>query len=575
MLRTRLLIVPALAFTVAMTPAVPAATIHVDVNCPGPGDGSIGDPYCSIQTAIDNALDTDEIVVADGTYTGPGNRDLDFGGKLITLRSENGPVNCIIDSEGSAQDQHRGFFFHSGETSAAVLDGFTIRGGRMGSGQECLLAVGGGIRCVDSSPTIINCIITGNRASSFCSGVGAGIHSLGGSPTIINCTFINNRAFGLESGAAGGGIFCGTGSPLIANCTFIGNTALTGEGVASGGALFTSTGNAIVVNCTFSANSSDTGGGMKNLNSSPTVINCAFSENIASSCCGDSGGGMHNSHDSSAVVINSILWNNSPDQLLDAFGAATTVTYSNVQGGWSGAGLNNIDADPLFVLPGNCCIPHDGPGCDDPGCQALVCGACPFCCAVPWAQFCVDLAADLCGDLCFSRRLSPGSPCIDAGDNTAVPADITTDLDGNPRFVDDPDTVDSGMGDPPIVDMGAYEFQGPPCPGDLDGDGNVFVTDLLLLLMDFGSCNGSPADLDGDGCVTVADLLTLLGTWGPCPGSPCVWDVNGDGTVDPTDLRLVLGNLGPCEGCPEDVNGDGVVNGQDAAAVATHFGPCP
>ena len=91
MLRTRLLIVPALAFTVAMTPAVPAATIHVDVNCPGSGDGSIGDPYCSIQTAIDNALDTDEIVVADGTYTGPGNRDLDFGGKLITLRRRNGP----------------------------------------------------------------------------------------------------------------------------------------------------------------------------------------------------------------------------------------------------------------------------------------------------------------------------------------------------------------------------------------------------------------------------------------------------------------------------------------------------
>ena len=113
------------------------------------------------------------------------------------------------------------------------------------------------------------------------------------------------------------------------------------------------------------------------------------------------------------------------------------------------------------------------------------------------------------------------------------------------------------------------------CPWDLDGDGNVFVTDLLLLLMDFGSCEGSPADFDGDGCVTVLDLLTLLGNWGPCPGSPCIWDVNGDGTVDQTDLRLVLGNFGPCNGCPEDVNGDGVVNGQDAAAVATHFGPCP
>ena len=79
-------------------------------------------------------------------------------------------------------------------------------------------------------------------------------------------------------------------------------------------------------------------------------------------------------------------------------------------------------------------------------------------------------------------RLQPGSPCIDAGDNTAVPKGIDTDLDGNPRFVDDPNIPDTGNpGAPgPIVDMGAYEFQ-LPCPWDLDGDGNVFVTDLLLL----------------------------------------------------------------------------------------------
>ncbi len=118
----------------------------------------------------------------------------------------------------------------------------------------------------------------------------------------------------------------------------------------------------------------------------------------------------------------------------------------------------------------------------------------------------------------------------------------------------------------------------PPCPWDLDGDGNVFVADLLLLLMDFGSCDGSPADFDGDGCVTVLDLLTLLLHFGPCPDGGCPWDVNGDGTVDHTDLWQVLGNLGPCDtpaACPEDVNGDGVVNIHDAVAVITHFGPCP
>ncbi len=46
--------------------------------------------------------------------------------------------------------------------------------------------------------------------------------------------------------------------------------------------------------------------------------------------------------------------------------------------------------------------------------------------------------------------MGPGSPCIDAADNTAVPANVT-DIDGNPRFVDDAETIDSGLGDCPIV----------------------------------------------------------------------------------------------------------------------------
>ena len=120
---------------------------------------------------------------------------------------------------------------------------------------------------------------------------------------------------------------------------------------------------------------------------------------------------------------------------------------------------------------------------------------------------------------------------------------------------------------------------GPPCPWDLDGDGNVFITDLLLLLMDFGSCDGSPADFDGDGCVTVLDLLTLLLNFGPCSDGGCPWDVNGDGTVDLTDLWQVLSNIGsPCDtpaACAADVNGDGVVNSDDVVAVITYFGPCP
>jgi hypothetical protein len=154
------------------------------------------------------------------------------------------------------------------------------------------------------------------------------------------------------------------------------------------------------------------------------------------------------------------------------------ISYCDVQGGWEGVG--NIDADPLFVDPDN-------------------------------------------GDY----RLSPGSPCIDAGDNMAVPPDeldldddgdtgepIPYDLDGNPRFIDDPDTEDTGYGEPPVVDMGAYEYQPPECPADFDGDGDVDTADLVFLLGAWGTPDG---DVDGDGDTDTADLLALLGAWGDCP----------------------------------------------------------
>ncbi len=155
----------------------------------------------------------------------------------------------------------------------------------------------------------------------------------------------------------------------------------------------------------------------------------------------------------------------------------------------------------------------------------------------------------------------------DAGDGPASVA--IGDLDG----VNGPDlAVANRFSDDVSVLLNLCTAQ--VCPWDLTADGEVNVVDLLLLLADFGSCDGSPADFDGDGCVTVVDLLTLITNLGPCPDGGCLWDVNSDGVVDSTDLRLVAGNFGPCDGCPEDVNGDGVVDGSDVAAVATHFGPC-
>lgn len=136
---------------------------YVDDDAPGdpePGNPDISDPFengsplhpfDSIQEAIDATPDEATIDVLDGTYTGYGNRDIDFYGKAITLRSLNGAADCIIDCQGAG----RGFDFHSGETQRTIVAGFTITNGQAD--------FGGAVRCVSSNPQITNCVISNNK----------------------------------------------------------------------------------------------------------------------------------------------------------------------------------------------------------------------------------------------------------------------------------------------------------------------------------------------------------------------------------------------------------------------------
>ncbi len=117
-----------------------AGTIYVDDdNTGGPWDGSQANPYQYIQEGIDAADPGDTVIVKDGTYTGPWNRNLGFGGKAITVESENG-ADVTIDCEHDG----RAFCFDNGETDETVVDGFTIKNGSA--------TWGGGIRCSHSSP---------------------------------------------------------------------------------------------------------------------------------------------------------------------------------------------------------------------------------------------------------------------------------------------------------------------------------------------------------------------------------------------------------------------------------------
>ncbi len=113
--------------------------------------------YPNIQAAVDASTDDDTVIVAPGAYTGEGNRDIDFKGKAITVRSEDGPENCIIDCQGSDKHPRRGLYFRAQEGPDSVLDGFTITNGWVG--------YGGGISCIGESSLIItNCTLSGNTA---------------------------------------------------------------------------------------------------------------------------------------------------------------------------------------------------------------------------------------------------------------------------------------------------------------------------------------------------------------------------------------------------------------------------
>jgi len=369
--------------------------------------------YPTIQAAIDDANDGDDIVCADGTYTGDGNRDIDFLGKAITVRSENGAENCIIDCNGTQAEHHRGFYFWNGEDANAVLEGFTITRGYTAN-------LGGGIRCEGSSPTIANCTIKDNR--------GRGIYCSDGGATIIDCRIIHNGGRGIYckyggmtisgctiGGNRGGGVVQKYSSLTISGCVIRENTSENGAGIYSihgtlkvsnsvisgnsaddegGGIYCSSNSNSTITNCVFSRNLAPRGGGIYCYYSRPVITNCTITEN--------KNWGLYRAK---GPIKNCILWDNMPSEMYEC----SVPIYSCYPDG-DGNDLN-INKAPLF---------SDAPAGD--------------------------------------YHLMRGSPCIDAGNNNAVPAAVTTDLDQNPRYYDDPDTTDTGDGTPPIVDMGAYEY---------------------------------------------------------------------------------------------------------------------
>ncbi|MHC4320365.1 MAG: right-handed parallel beta-helix repeat-containing protein, partial [Planctomycetota bacterium] len=361
---------------------------------------------------------------------------------------------------------------------------------------------GAGLSIMECSPTVSDCIFDANTAGvGLISASGGGLSITDGSPLVSGCTFTDNVA-GDSPGAiaGGGGLAVGSsGAPTIRACTFTGNYS-TQQG---GGASISSDSLAVIDDCDFAFNMAERRGGGLYVaaDAAPSIINCTLVENSALQvgggvCIRDAvpvlfgctitgntsglGGGVYIYDDSAGTIINGTIVGNEADEgggiYLACSGPGHVLTNSilrgnsaliaapnlvgrpyasnsNVEGGYPGPG--NVDADPLFVDP-------DGPD-NYPGTY-----------------------------LDNDYRLLGTSPCIDAGDSTAVPEDgAELDAAGNPRMVDDAGTCDTGTPDGPaaVVDIGAYEFQETSPVIDCNETGVTDQCDIVLGLSQ--DCNGN------------------------------------------------------------------------------------
>ena len=183
----------------------------------------------NIDEAIARAEDGDEVIVGDGEWR---NRYLennypavDFSGKAITVRSAHGPRSChLVDGQYVAVFDH-------GETSGALLSGFTIRSGD----PDC------GIACIGSSPTIENCIITDNWSEY---GLGA-VYLERSSARLIGCLIFGNGVYG----ACPAIVAEDESTPSIINCTIAENGSAGDDDQTVGAVMCDATSTATVTNC--------------------------------------------------------------------------------------------------------------------------------------------------------------------------------------------------------------------------------------------------------------------------------------------------------------------------------------
>ncbi len=478
--------------------------------------------FATIQDAIDAATSGDTILVHPGVYTSTGSEVVNFNSKNVWVVGVEGPDSTVIDGEL----QRRCVVFAAGESRDARLDGIAVYRGHAPDG--------GGIYFADSSPTIFNCLVSDCETISD----GGGLFlDEAAQPLISQCVIAHNHARG-----SGGGVYARQSMEwLIEGSTVQHNTAsLFGGGLyiakksngqindsviesndaQDGGGLYIDWSIVSVDNTRITGNIAYTGAGVHALLGDVATLDCQIDSNEANTF----GGGLY-INSGSTMTGGEIRGNVAPagGGLVIEEGANPVMTsvWFVENEAEKGAGVRvKSDADPAFI------------DCTFEANVATGDGAGVYCDNNSWPEFLGTVFRDngaQRGGGIFAYGNPFGNPsgsfpsissCEFRGNQAEAGAGLYSDSHSLAEIAK---TMFCGnvtghlYGD--WTDIGGNDFLEEceaPCPGDVDGDGDVGVNDILAIISLWGS-NDPAGDLNGDGLVGTDDLLLILSQWGSCP----------------------------------------------------------
>lgn len=365
--------------------------------------------YPALHDAVLALAPGDTILIAPGTYSGNGNRDLVLPSFDITVLSDDGPEATILDCAGEVFESHWGFRLAGDGSGSFHLEGLTVQHAYLEYGRGAAIYAGNAIIMVK------NCAFLDNVSGGHEKGGGGAVSVSNSTARFEDCCFIRNSAgldgaggaiqgiysnialescfFGENGAMAGGGAVHVWGELLATECTFFDNWAGFyggGGAVTYGGTVGRLEQSILVGNSTMKPND---GGAIEAGQGALHILSCTIADNAS----GDAGAAIYLSEGTVSVARSILAFNSGMEPVTCSDGASIELVCTDVFGhqpaDWIGclSGLEVVDgnfsADPLFCNPvdgdyglssSSPCLPGqhpEGADCGIIGALGAACGA--------------------------------------------------------------------------------------------------------------------------------------------------------------------------------------------------------